>query len=96
MNSTRTQYLWLFRMSAILIIALPVIMDMLWFDQVIVSLVYVPLICLALMILAKVIDTQFARALLNEQGKQLRFRLLSFPAIKRKRRMMKARRCKAA
>ncbi|TLU67512.1 hypothetical protein FE810_00740 [Thalassotalea litorea] len=83
-------------MSAILIIALPIILDMIWFDQVIVSLVYVPLICLALMIVAKVLDTHFARVLLNEQGKQLRFRLLSFPAIKRKHRMMKARRSKAA
>ncbi|WP_394174642.1 hypothetical protein [Thalassotalea litorea] len=96
MNSNRTQYLWFFRGFAFLIIALPIVMDMVWFEQVIVSLIYVPLTCLTLALFAKVIDTHFASVLLQEQGKQVRFRLLSFPTIKRKHRMMKGKKRNAA
>lgn len=82
MNSSKAQYLWLYRFTACLVIALPILADVLWFEQVIVSLVYVPLTCLTLAFLAKMVDVQFASYLLQDHGRHMTFKLLSFPKRK--------------
>lgn len=91
MNSSKAQYLWLYRLTACLVIALPILADVLWFEQVIVSLVYVPLTCLALAFVAKMVDVQFASYLLQDHGRQMKFKLLSFPKRKVRAKNLKKR-----
>ncbi|TKB45646.1 hypothetical protein [Thalassotalea mangrovi] len=85
MNRLATPRQW-YRFTATVIVMLPVLIDLIWFEHVIVSLIYVPMTCLILAIIAKVIDNQFARIMVLEQGKQLKFRLMSFPILQGKAR----------